>query len=130
MEEFEEIRISKDTQKFVKYLSDLHPDKARKVITLISALRDQQFAEKGLENARGWRYMWQRTPKPYLLMLAYFVFFGAVGGFGYQAISKSPTTLTQNSIILLAIVLIPLILVFYISYQYVKNEKLHEKDIE
>lgn len=124
MEETERIAVSKESQKFVKDLSDLPPEKFHKVMNLLGALEKQQDAEANLENKRGWRYMWQRTPKPYLLMLAYLVFLAPVGSFGYQALSHVPeNNQLFFSIILLVILILPLLVVFYLSYNYVKKQK-------
>src|SRR3989344_5283573 len=86
--EYEALKVSKDTQKFVKDLSELKNEDYKKVMDLLEALKKQQDAEANLESKRGWRYMWQRTPKPYLLMLGYLVFFASVGSFGYNAFSR------------------------------------------
>jgi len=123
----ESLSISKDTQKFVKDLSELPPQKCHQVLQMLSALEKQQYAEASLENKRGWRYMWQRTPKPYLLMLAYFVFLAPVGSFGYQAFqSLGDNFKTAFLISLTSILVLPLLIVFYLSYQYIKNKKLEE----
>ena len=88
--EKEILHISKDSQKFVTEISNLSDTKYQKLMDFIELLRKQQEAEAHLENKRGWRYMWQRTPKPYLLMLGYLVFLAPVGSFGYQTISNIP----------------------------------------
>jgi len=125
MEEMERISVSKESQKFVKDLSDLPLEKYHKVMNLLGALEKQQDAEANLENKRGWRYMWQRTPKPYLLMLAYLVFLAPVGGFGYQALSHvSDNNIIFFSIILAIILILPLLVVFYLSYNYVKQQRI------
>ena len=131
MEETERIAVSKESQKFVKDLSDLPPEKYHKVMNVLGALEKQQDAEANLENKRGWRYMWQRTPKPYLLMLAYLVFLAPVGGFGYQALSHVPeNNQIFFSIILLGILILPLLVVFYLSYNYIKEQKSEENKEE
>lgn len=130
MEEYNNLRIEKNTQKFIQYISDLSPEKANKVLKFLETLKEQQDIEAKLESKRGWRYMWQRTPKPYLLALGYFIFFGGIGISGYQAISKYPETMTKNSIILGLILLLPFMLVAYLGIRYVKDKTLQEKDIE
>ncbi len=128
--DFDEIKINKDTQKFVKDISELPPEKYQKVRGMLETLERQQQAEAHLENKRGWRYMWQRTPKPYLLMLGYFVFFGSVGSFGYSAFSHASEIQTTFLIVLGIIMLAPLIPVCFLSYRYVKhmeNEKRNSK---
>ena len=124
MDETQRLSVSKESQKFVKDLADLPNDEYHKVMNVLGALEKQQDAEANLENKRGWRYMWQRTPKPYLLMLAYLVFIAPVGSVGYQALSH----VTENnqilfSAILLLILILPLLVVFYLSYNYVKQQK-------
>jgi len=131
MEETERIAVSKESQKFVKDLSDLPPEKYHKVMNILGALEKQQDAEANLENKRGWRYMWQRTPKPYLLMLAYLVFLAPVGSFGYQSLSYIPeNNQIFFSIMLLVILILPLLVVFYLSYNYVKQQKSEENKEE
>ncbi len=131
MDEQDRIKVSKDTQKFVMDLADLAPDKCKKVIAVLDALRSQQGAEADMEHKRGWRYMWQRTPKPYLLMLGYLVFLAPVGGFGYNALQYVGE---EHKIIFLitlsAILLLPLIVVFYLSYHYVKQGKTEEDRLQ
>ncbi|MDP3026703.1 MAG: hypothetical protein Q8N63_03270 [Nanoarchaeota archaeon] len=124
MDETQILSVSKDSQKFVKDLADLPTDEYHKVMNLLGALEKQQDAEANLESKRGWRYMWQRTPRPYLLMLAYLVFLAPVGGFGYQALSHvAENNQILFSVILLLILIIPLLVVFYLSYNYVKQQK-------
>jgi len=121
MEE-EKLKVSKDTQKFIADLADLPPLKYQQVIHVLQTLEKQQEAEAHLENKRGWRYMWQRTPKPYLLMLGYLVFLAPVGSLGYQAFSNVPENLKIiYLIILIAILLLPLLVVFYLSFNYMKK---------
>lgn len=128
MEDFEKIKVAKDTQKFVGDLADLPSEKYHKVMGILGALEKQQDAEARLENGRGWRYMWQRTPKPYLLMLGYLVFLAPVGSFGYHAM---PSINEGYQLIFLAvlstILLLPLLVVFYLSYHYVKQENKDRK---
>ncbi|VUT27641.1 MAG: hypothetical protein SYNGOMJ08_00188 [Candidatus Syntrophoarchaeum sp. GoM_oil] len=129
MDDFERIKVSEDTQKFITYVSKLPNDKYNKVMDLIENLKNQQEAEAHLENKRGWRYMWQRTPKPYLLMLGYLVFLAPVGSFGYQAFSYMPDENKIIYLIILATILIlPLLVVFYLSYHYVQRQEESEKD--
>ncbi len=123
----ERIRISKDTQKFITDISNLSDTKYNKLMDFLENLRNQQNAEAHLENKRGWRYMWQRTPKPYLLMLGYLVFLAPVGSFGYQAISHIPDNQKLIfQIILALILLLPLAVVFYLSFHYIKQRKKEE----
>ena len=129
--DFDEIRINKNTQKFVKDISEWSPEKCNKIRGLLESLRGQHNAEANLENKRSWRYMWQRTPKPYLLMLGYFVFFGSVGSFGYGAFSHATEIQTTFLIVLGIIMLVPLIPVCFLSYRYVKRiEKEKKENIE
>ena len=122
MEEENTLRISKNTQKFVNDVANLPPHKYDKVMGFLETLEKQQNTESHLENKRGWRYMWQRTPKPYLLMLGYLVFLAPVGSFGYQALSHvSQEFHTIYFLILLLILILPLSVVFYLSYNYVKK---------
>ncbi len=73
--------------------------------------------------------MWQRTPKPYLLMMGYLVFLAPVGSLGYQAISYIPDDQkTLYQIILASILLLPLLVVFYISYNYIKQRNEEKKE--
>ena len=127
----ERIRISKNTQKFITDVSRLPNDKYNKVMDFLENLKNQQEAEAHLENKRGWRYMWQRTPKPYLLMLGYLVFLAPIGSIGYQAFSHMPDESKIIFLIVLATILIlPLIVVFYLSYHYInqrKEEKIDNK---
>jgi uncharacterized BrkB/YihY/UPF0761 family membrane protein len=126
--EDERIRVSKDTQKFITDISQLSHDKYEKVVGFLENLRNQQEAEAHLESKRGWRYMWQRTPKPYLLMLGYLVFLAPVGSFAYQAVSHIPDEQKIiYQIILALILLLPLVVVFYLSYNYLKQRKNEEK---
>src|SRR3989344_4944871 len=121
MEE-EKLKVSKDTQKFIADLADLPPLKYQQVIHVLQTLEKQQEAEAHLENKRGWRYMWQRTPKPYLLMLGYLVFLAPVGSLGYQSLSYIPNEIKVIHLITLTIILIlPLIVVSYLSYYYIKQ---------
>jgi len=122
----EEIEISGNTQKFIMDISNLSQEKYQKTIDFIEKLTDQQNAEAELESKRGWRYMWQRTPKPYLLLLGYFVFFGAVGSFGYNAYSYAGNHQIMFLMILAAIMILPLIPVSYLSYCYVKKIDIQE----
>lgn len=55
--DFDEIKVNKDTQKFVKDISELPSEKYQKVRGMLEALERQQQAEAHLENKRGWRYM-------------------------------------------------------------------------
>jgi hypothetical protein len=128
--EGERIFVSKESQRFVKEISDLPEHKYNKVMNLLENLRMQQETEAHLENKRGWRYMWQRTPKPYLLMLGYLVFLAPVGSLGYQNLSNVPDEIKLiYLIILLLILVLPLSIVFYLSYNYVKhNDKFKEID--
>lgn len=121
MDETQRLSVSKESQKFVKDLADLPAEEYHKVINVLGALEKQQDAEANLENKRGWRYMWQRTPKPYLLMLGYLVFFGSVGSFGYSAFSHAGENQIIFLILLSTIMIIPLIPVAYLSYNYIKN---------
>ncbi len=121
------MEISKNTQKFIYDISRLSNGKYEKVMGFLENLRDQQNAEANLENKRGWRYMWQRTPKPYLLMMGYLVFLAPVGSLGYQAISHIPDDQKIIYQIILALVLLlPLSVVFYLSYNYIKIENKEE----
>ncbi len=125
--EDERIKVSKDTQKFIGDLADLPIEKHHKVRDTLKVLEKQQEAEAHLENKRGWRYMWQRTPKPYLLMLGYLVFLAPVGSFGYQAFSYMPeSNKTIFLIILATILMLPLFVVFYLSFHYIKQRKTEE----
>ncbi len=125
--EDERMEISKNTQKFIYDISRLSNGKYEKVMGFLENLRDQQNAEANLENKRGWRYMWQRTPKPYLLMMGYLVFLAPVGSLGYQAISHIPDDQKIIYQIILALVLLlPLSVVFYLSYNYIKIENKEE----
>ena len=124
MDDVERIKVSENTQKFITYISKLPNDKYKKVMDFLENLKNQQETEAYLENKRGWRYMWQRTPKPYLLMLGYLVFLAPVGSLGYQAFSYTPD---ENKIIYLsilaAILILPLLVVFYLSYHYVQRKE-------
>jgi uncharacterized BrkB/YihY/UPF0761 family membrane protein len=98
---------------------------------LLDSLEKQQQAEAYLENKRGWRYMWQRTPKPYLLMLGYLVFLAPVGSFGYQTISHIPDEQKWICQIILALILfLPLAVVFFLSYHFIKLRKKEEEENE
>src|SRR3989344_8136451 len=131
MDDVNGLKVSKDTQKFVTDLADLSTEKYNKVRNILGVLEKQQVAEANLENKRGWRYMWQRTPKPYLLMLAYLVFLAPVGSFGYQSLSYIPeNNQIFFSIMLLVILILPLLVVFYLSYNYVKQQKSEENKEE
>ena len=126
--EKEKISISKDTQKFIKNISILEGNEYRQVIDFLKELKNQQEAEARLENARGWRYMWQRTPKPYLLMLGYLVFLAPVGSLGYQAFSHMPDENKIVYLVILATILIlPLLVVFYLGYHYIKQRNEEDK---
>ncbi len=123
------IKISKNTQKFITDVSRLPNDKYNKVMDFLKKLKEQQEAEAHLENRRGWRYIWQRTPKPYLLMLGYLVFLAPVGSFGYQAISHIPDNQKIIfQIIFASILLLPLAVVFFLSYHFVKQRKREEDE--
>jgi len=126
--EYNDVRISKDTQKFIGDVSNLSPEKHNKVMRFLEGLEHQQNAEANLENKRGWRYMWQRTPKPYLLMLGYLVFFGSVGSFGYGAFSHAGENQIIFLLVLALIMVVPIIPVAYLSYNYIKNS--NKKNIE
>jgi len=131
MDDVDKIKVPKDTQKFVTDLSNLPTEKYNKVMNLLGALEKQQEAEAHLENKRGWRYMWQRTPKPYLLMLGYLVFLAPVGSLGYQAFSHMPDDKKVIYLIILAAILIlPLLVVFYLSHNYIKQRKTEEQTTE
>jgi len=135
MDDVNGLKVSKDTQKFVTDLADLSTEKYNKVRNILGVLEKQQVAEANLENKRGWRYMWQRTPKPYLLMLGYLVFLAPVGSFGYQAFSNvSDKYKIIFLIILLIILILPLLVVFYLSYHYIKKGDIEyegsEKKVE
>lgn len=131
MDEVQRLKVSKNTQKFVKDLADLPNEKYHKVKNLLNTLEKQQEAEAHLENKRGWRYMWQRTPKPYLLMLGYLVFLAPVGSLGYQAFSHVPNKSQVLYLIILASILIlPLLVVFYLSYNYIKQRIKEDKENE
>jgi len=123
-----EIKVSKNTQEFVTNLSNLSQDKYTKVMNTLCALKNQNEAEAYLEDKKGWRYMWQRTPKPYLLMLAYLVFLAPVGSFGYQAFSNVSDNFKIIFLISLSLIMIlPLLVVFYLSYNFVKHGEKEEK---
>ena len=124
-----EIRIAKGTQKFVKELSDLPKDKYLKTKDLLDSLANQQSNEAQLENKRGWRYMWQRTPKPFLVMMGYFVGFGSIGSFGYANYSKAVGFEQLYLYSLMGIMIAPLILVGILTYFYIKNET-SKNDVE
>src|SRR3989344_7729221 len=131
MDDVDKIKVPKDTQKFVTDLSDLPAEKYNKVMNVLQTLEKQQEAEAHLENKRGWRYMWQRTPKPYLLMLGYLVFLAPVGSLGYQAFSHMPDDKKVIYLIILAAILIlPLLVVFYLSHNYIKQRKTEEQTTE
>lgn len=129
MDDMDKIKISKDTQKFITNVFRLPTHKYNRLIDFLEKLKNQQEAEAHLENKRGWRYMWQRTPKPYLLMLGYLIFLAPVGSFGYQAFSYMPD---ESKVIYLlifaAILILPLLVVFYLSYHYIKQRKREEYD--
>jgi len=125
-----ELKVSKNTQKFISDLAELHPTKRKEIVEVLNALSDQQQSEAHMENKRGWRYMWQRTPKPYLLMLAYLVFLAPVGSIGYQAFNSVPVEFKTFFLIsLLLVLLLPLTVVFYLSYQYV-HKKIKNIEVE
>ena len=129
--EDERIKISKNTQKFITDISRLSNDKYNKLMNFLEKLKNQQDTEANLENKRGWRYMWQRTPKPYLLMLGYLVFLAPVGSLGYQAISHIPDDQKLIfQIILASILLLPLAVVFFLSYDFVKQRKEEKIKLE
>ena len=125
-----EIKISKNTQKFVIELSQFSSEKQHRIISILNTLSNQQQSEAHLENKKGWRYMWQRTPKPYLLMLAYLVFLAPIGSIGYQAFNTVPeANKTFFLISLMLILLLPLGVVFYLSYQYVHHKIKDIKEV-
>ncbi len=124
MDNVEKIRVSKDSQKFITDISTLPDKEYNKVMKFLENLKNQQEAEAHLENQRGWRYMWQRTPKPYLLMLSYLVFLAPVGSLGYQAFSNIPNENKIIYLVILATILIlPLLVVFYLSYHYINQRE-------
>ncbi len=124
MDNGENIKVSKDTQRFITDISKLPDKEYNKVMNILENLKNQQEAEAHLESQRGWRYMWQRTPKPYLLMLGYLVFLAPVGGLGYQAFSNMPNENKVTYLVILATILIlPLLVVFYLSYHYINPKK-------
>ena len=126
----DEIKIDKNTQKFIGEVSKFSNEQHHKVIAFLDKLKIQQDAEANLESKKGWRYMWQRTPKPYLLMLGYLVFFGSVGSFGWNAFQHAENQ-TIFLIIFGLLMIFPLAIVSYLSYQYVKHLKDNkEKDDE
>lgn len=124
----DEIRIAKGTQKFVKDLSDLPKEKYLKTKDLLETLGSQQSAEAQLENKRGWRYMWQRTPKPFLVMMGYFVGFGSIGSFGYSNYSKAVGFEQLYLTSLIVIMIAPLILVGILTYFYMKTGLKENKE--
>jgi len=128
--EYEALKVSKDTQKFVKDLSELKNEDYKKVMDLLEALKKQQDAEANLESKRGWRYMWQRTPKPYLLMLGYLVFFASVGSFGYNTFSRIEELKIAFLIVFGVIMISPLIVVSLMSYHYMKHNKSEKEGQE
>jgi len=131
--EDERIKISKDTQKFITDVSMLPNDKYNKVMDFLENLKNQQEAEAHLENKRGWRYMWQRTPKPFLVMMGYFVGFGSIGSFGYSNYPKATGFEEIYLISLIIIMVSPLILVTILSYYYIKtglNKKNERREID
>lgn len=131
MDDVDRLKVPKDTQKFVTDLANLPTEKYNKVMNILCALEKQQEAEAHLENKRGWRYMWQRTPKPYLLMLGYLVFLAPVGSLGYQAFSHVPDDKKIVYLIILSVILIlPLLVVFYLSYHYIKQRHQEEQKDE
>jgi hypothetical protein len=123
-----EIRIGKGTQKFVKELSELPKDKYLKTKDLLETLGKQQENEAQLENKRGWRYMWQRTPKPFLVMMGYFVGFGSIGSFGYANYSKAIGFEQLYLFSLMIIMVTPLILVGVLTYFYIKGENKKNRE--
>jgi len=125
MEDLEKYKVSKDTQKFVKYLADMPAEKHDKLIESLEALEKQCDAEACLEKQRGWRYMWQRTPKPFLLMLAYLVFLAPVGSLGYQNLSSIPEG-DRTFYLIILVTILPLAVVFYLSYHYLKQKPEEE----
>ena len=129
MDDDRPIRVAKNTQKFVKDLADLNHRDYEKVMDLLEALEKQQATEAHLENKRGWRYLWQRTPKPYLLMMAYLVFLAPVGSVGYHALTYFPEAYKALYISILAgILILPLGVVFFLSYHYIKQRIKEEKE--
>lgn len=122
-----ELKISKNAQKFVTDLSNLPKEKYLKVKDLLIVLGKQNDAEANLENKRGWRYMWQRTPKPFLVMMGYFVGFGSIGSFGYANYSKAVGFEQLYLYSLMSIMIAPLILVGILTYFYIKNENNNER---
>ncbi len=123
----EPLKVSKDTQKFVLDLADLTIEKHRKVIDALEALEKQQTAEANMERQKGWRFMWQRTPKPYLLMLGYLVFLASVGSFGYHSFSSVPDPFKFFYLIsMLCVLILPLLVVFYLSYHYIRKRDKEE----
>ena len=133
MEE-ERINISKGSQKFVVDISKFSDAKQRKVLEVLDMLRQQQDAEANLEHKRGWRHMWERTPKPYLLMLGYFVFFATVGSMGFYAFMKigDMDKIKQLYLIVFALImLVPLLPVSYLSFKYANSkENVQDKQSE
>ena len=123
--EKESITISKDTRKLIDDISRYPKDKYDKVINFLETLDSQQSSEAELEKQRGWRHMWERTPKPFLLLMGYFVFLAPVGSVGYY----SSSLLSENLeyfipyyfIILFLIIIIPLLIVSHISYKYLNK---------
>lgn len=124
-----ETRIAKGTQKFIKELSNLPRDKYMKTKILLETLGKQQNSEANLESKRGWRYMWQRTPKPFLVMMGYFVAFGSIGSFGYSNYPKAIGFEQLYLVSLISIMIAPLILVGILSYHYIKNN-IEQKEKE
>lgn len=125
----DEVRIAKGTQVFVRNLSELPPEKQKRTLELLDAISKQQDVEANLEKQRGWRYMWQRTPKPYLLFLAYFVFLGSVGSFGYGAYSH---VAEANQVlfmwVLAGVLILPLLPISFLSIYYIVHLKPEEEE--
>jgi len=125
-DDIEEYNVNPKTIKFIEGIARWTPEQRRQVSQVLGALGQQQTAESSLESARGWRYMWQRTPKVHLLMLAYFVFFGSAAFAGFWTYRIITTYQVLYLSVFAAIMLIPLIVVFYLSYNYVKHIKAIE----
>jgi hypothetical protein len=124
MEENQPIKFNKNTQKFISEISKYKPNQIKNIIKILNNLENQQNSEANLENKKGWRLMWERTPKPYLLTLGYLVFFGPVGWAGYSTFSKISNIEIQSFylIILFLTMFFPLIVTSLISYHFIKKE--------
>ncbi len=130
MEEIREIKVEKNTQIFVKNLSELSTEKRNNVIEILNTLQKQQQSESDLEHNRGWRYIWQRTPKPFLLMMGYLIFLAPVGSLGYKAFEYAgDDNKVIFLIILTAILILPLLVVFYLSYHFINQKKIEKKGL-